>query len=395
MSETNREKQKLTNIKARAKTRRRVRSVIIIVVVVIMAAVIAASCFFLSNYKTYSSFTVTSTTLLSGGGDNLSFTNYADGYLQCSNNGAAYFTKDTIVWDEAFQMDRPILDTCQDYAAIADMRQNDVYLYDKNGLVSRISTANEIMDVEVAQSGMVALATTDGDCCYIELKASDGSDVINVKSVFSSSGYLKDITLSSDGTRLAAAFIYISQGSLESRVLFYDFSAGDTDGMLVGGFNQYTDTVLTDVEFMGDDTVCAVGDNALSFYSFSGEPSLISEELDLEWEIQSLSFTDKKLLLITKDDTNEYNYRAYVYNSSGKQVADCGFDFAYSKAQLAGSNNILLYSSTDCMVLSYKGLKRFSGNMGSRIAYMFPISYTFAPQFILSTNETVQFIKMK
>lgn len=391
MPENINSEQKLSNIKQKAQKRKRLRATIIIAVIVLMIAIIVVGGYMLYTYKSYSNFTVVSETPLSGASDNLSYRSFDEGYLQCSNTGLIFFDPDGIIWDEPLSMARPLVDTCGKYAAVADMRQTDVYLYDRSGLAGRISSSHEIMDVEISDSGVIALATNDTDCSYIELKDIEGNDLINVKRVFSSSGYLADITLSPDGTRLAASFIYISQGSLESRVLFYDFSNESSDDMLVGGFSQYKDTIITDVEFLGSNVVCALGDNALTFYSFSTEPSIISEELDLEWEIQSVSFSSGRALITAKDPEGANNYRAYVYNSEGKQLASLGFDFAYSRAFLAG-NNVLLYSSTDCQLISFKGLKRFSGTFGGRISYLLPIT---SSRYILATSEKVQFIRLK
>ena len=391
MSEEFNNERRISNIKEKARKRKRLRSSIIIAVIVLMIAIIVVGGYLLYTYRSYSGFTVVSETQLSGTSDNLSYRSFSDGYLQCSNTGLIFFDTDGIIWDESFSMARPLIDTCGKYVAVADMRQNDVYLYDRSGFVGRISSSHEIMDVEISESGIIALSTNDTDCSYIELKDIDGNDLINVKRVFSSSGYLADIALSPNGTRLAASFIYISQGSLESRVLFYDFSNESSDDMLVGGFGHYKDTIITDVEFLGSTTVCAVGDNALTFYSFGGEPSIISEELDLEWEIQSISFSNGRILITAKDPEGANNYRAYVYNNEGKQIASVGFDFAYSRAYLAG-NNVMLHSTTDCQLISFRGLKRFSGTFGGRISYLLPIS---SSRYILATSENVQFIKLK
>lgn len=391
MPQTENNKHKLSAIRQKARKRRRLRLTIIIAVIVLVIAIIVVGGYLLYRYRSYGSFTVVSTTQLTGTSDNLSYCSFSDAYLQCSNSGIICFDNDGIIWDESFSMARPLIDVCGKYAAAADMRQNDVYIYDRSGFVNRIASSHEIMDVEISENGIVALATNDTDSSYIELKDLQGNDLINVKRVFSSSGYLSDISLSPDGTRLAAAFIYISQGALESRVLFYDFSHDNSDDMLVGGFSQYQDTVITDVEFLGSSTVCALGDNALTFYSFGAQPSIISEELDLEWEIQSINFSDNRLLIVAKDPEGENNYRAYIYNNEGKQLANIGFDFAYSRAFLAG-NNLLLHSSTDCQLISFKGLKRFSGTFGGRISYLLPIS---SSRYILATSENVQFIKLK
>lgn len=391
MTDTELNERKISHIKKEAQKRKRRRLIVITAILVFVIAVVAVGGYLLYTFRSYSSFSVTSSTQLAGASDNLNYEKFADGYIQSSNSGIVYFDRDGIIWDESFSMARPIIDICEGYIAACDMKQNDIYIYDKTGLASHTSSSHDIIDIEISQNGLIALATNDSECNYIELKDINGNDIINVKSVFSSSGYLSDITLSEDGTKLAAAFIYISQGSLESRVLFYDFSNSSTDDMLVGGFSQYAETVITDVEFMNGSVVCAFGDNAMTFYSFGSEPSIISEELNLEWEIQSVYINSKNVLVVAKDPEGVNNYHAYVYNNRGTQVADVGFDFAYSKARLAG-NNILLHSSTDCQLISFKGRKRYSGTFGTRISYLLPISTS---NYILATSENVQFIKLK
>ena len=384
--------QKKLSIKRKAKKRKKRRALSITILVIVVLAVVIAGSYLLINYRKYSGYSVKATIALSGASDNLSYYTYGSGYIQCSNSGVVYFDESDIIWDETFDMASPLIDICGDYVAVSDLKQSDVYIYDKNGLVSRISSTHDILDVEISKNGIVAIAANDGETNFIELKDSEGTDLINVKSVFSSSGYLNDITLSEDGTKVAASFIYVSQGSLESKVLFYDFSKDDTDNMLVGGFSQYDDTVLTTVEYMDGDVVCAIGDNALTFYKFSGTPSIITEQLDLDWEIQSVSTTDRYILLVIKDDSNEHNYRAEVFNTSGDQIADVGFDFAYSKAVIAGKN-ILLYSSTDCQIYSFKGYQRFSGAFDDRITYILPDGS--AANLLLSTVGNLRLIKLK
>ncbi|MGI6072533.1 MAG: DUF5711 family protein [Lachnospiraceae bacterium] len=360
--------------------------------VLILAAAVVVCGFFLLRYRKYGEIDVRASIELAGKADNLSYHVYGDGFLQCSGKGLTHFDKSGVLWEENFEMSHPLIDVCDGYAAVADIKQSDVYIYDNSGLVKRISSAHDILDVEIAPTGIFALITNDGDCNYIELKSVSDGDLFNVKSIFSSSGYLTDIALSPDGMRLAAAFIYVSQGNLESRVLFYDFNANDTDSMLVAGFNQYTDTLLTMVEYMGNDVICAVGDNAVSFYNFKAEPELICEYLDLEWEIQSLDINDKHILFVVKDDTGEHGYKIKAFNTSGKLVADVGFDFAYSKAVLAG-RNALLYSGNDFQLLSFAGVKRFSHSTDSRIAGI--LAFDGENNLLIATMDVADIIKLK
>jgi len=223
--------QKKLTIKEQARKRQRRRILITLTVVVVIAVAVVVGGYFLATYRQFGDYSVRSTIELKGSADNLSYHAYSGGFLQCSSNGLTYFTRDEIIWDEEFEMSHPLIDVCKDYIAVADMKQSDVYIYDRSGLVGRISTQHDILDVEIASDGTVALSTNDGDSNFIELKDVQGNERINAKFNFSSSGYLQDITLSEDGQRLAAAFIYVSQGALESKVLFYDFSKNDTDDM--------------------------------------------------------------------------------------------------------------------------------------------------------------------
>ena len=386
--------ERLDEIKQNAGKRKRRRAIIITVAaVLVIAAVIVGTIFFI-RYRTYNSYSVSSSIDLGVSSDNLSLHKFGDGYIQCTGDGIIYFDSKHVLWSENFEMSQPVLDICGDYIAVADMKQSDIYIYDKSGLYRRISSKHEIIDVEISSAGMVALATNDNDANFIELKDKEGNDIINAKSVFSASGYLTDITLAPDGKTLAAAFNYVSQGMLESKVLFYDFS-GDKFGedMLVGGFNQYEDTLLTNVEFLGSNTVCAVGDNALSFYSYSGSPSVRYEELDIDWEIQSLHFTDNYVMIIIRDNTGDHTYRAKVYSASGEVVAEVGFDFTYNKAAIAGKN-ILLYStsSSSCRLYAFSGIERFAGSFSEPSDFILPNG---SRNFILTGPGKTSFIQLR
>lgn len=343
------------------------------------------------TYRSYSSYTESSKSEPGVSGSSLAYEEFADGYLQIAGGALAYFNEGETIWESALNMSRPIVDVCEGYAAAADIGSTDVYIFDKSGEVGRFSVSHEIIDIEVSDNGMVALSTDYKDSSYIEIKDISGNDIINIKNNFSSTGYQQDIALSEDGTMLAAAFLCVSDGTLRSKVFFYDLTAESSDDMLKASFDQYQDTVLTDVEFLNNKTVCAMGDDRISFYRTDRDIQLINEESSLDWEVQSVSFEKGRVLLIARDGSSEYNYRAVVYNASGKRIADTGFDYSYSAARLAG-RNILLYSSYGFQLINFRGHIRYTASTEARILSMKPISHK---KYILGTTAKVCFIRLQ
>lgn len=379
----------------RSRKFRRLWSVILLVIIaVVIIAVVTGGLLLFFKSRTFSQYSILSSVDIGSSSDSISLQEYGDGYILCAGDGLTYFTEDGIVWSESLEITQPITDICGNYIAVGDIEGSDVYIYDSSGLAGHISTDYSLLDIEISDSGVVAMATNSSSSNYIELKDIDGNELVNAKSIFSSSGYLIDIALSDDATGLAAAFLYTADGALESRVLFYDFSGDseDDDDILVGGFNQYSDTLITNVIYMDGDVVCAVGDNALTFYDFSGTPEIMTESLDLEWEIQTLHYTDEYVLIIANDGSGSAEYTAYVYDNSGTAVSQITLDTTYSNAMMSGKY-ILLYSSSSCSMYSLDGQLRFTYTFEDNIDCL--LSAGKRNRLLYISSGSAQFIKLK
>lgn len=390
MSETT-ELQKL-QIKQNAEARQKKKKTIIIITAAVVLAAVLVWLFLFLRYHKYTNVDVTATVEVSSSAGHVSMFRFGDGYIRCDNHNITYFSMNEVVWDFDVDMTNPVCDICEGYLAIADTKQSEVLIFDKNGLAGKAATLHSITDVEVSKEGKIALSTADDESNFIEIKDINGNEIINVKSVFSSSGYLSDISMSADGNRLAAAFIDVSQGTLLSKVLFYDFSKDSTNDMLVGGFSHYENCVMTTVNFLDDTTVAAIGDNAYTLYKFKDVPSILSEELDLDWEIQAVNFCDKNILFIVNDNTGANAYRAMVLNSSGKFVADFGFDFAFERAILTGSR-LILTEDKECRMYSLDGIIKFDYTFGEKVLYITPSPRS--NEYLVAESSCVNLIKLK
>lgn len=390
MAETRRRRPARSSSNRRYSVKKRRRTLTLIGIAVGVGIILLLAGAWLFFYlRTYNSYTVQTTLDITNSDERTIYREGKKGYIKCASDGITYFDKKGILWAETYEMTQPLIDVCGSYIVVADLKGSDIYVYDDNGFVGRMSVSHLIMDIEISEQGVVAAATNDGASNYIEVMDKAGNELITAKSVFNTSGYLMDIALSPDGSSLAAAYIYVSEGTLESKVVFYDFSG---DGEISGGFNQYQDTAVTNVEFMNPTTVCAVGDNAISIYKVKPKPELVFENLNLTWEIQSAFFSKNRLGLIVEDESSEYGYVIKILNQSGKLITDQGFNFAYNHVDFAG-RDVVLYSANDCEIYSCSGRRRFSFTFDERIEYL--LSSGNGRNFIYATANKTEFIKLK
>lgn len=376
------------------KTRRRKRRspFRILIFLVLLATVVTVGIILLDKYRTYSDYHVDHVIYLSNSEENTEYYFFGNGYLKCAGDGIAYFDEGGMIWNEYYAMLRPVVSISGDYAAVADMAQRNVYLYDKSGYVNRINLSHNITDVEVSDVGMIAVASNDGNINYIELKDKNGNEIMTEKSVFSSRGFLMDMALSADGSRLAAVFVSIDKGTLRSKIIFYDLSGDENSSdIIVGSFDQYESIMLTTIRFLDDETVCAVGDTAISICKFADLPELEYELTEFSWEIQSLFFREGSIGMVVEEPGSETRYRIKVMDREGNMQLDIGTDFSFSKADFAG-NNVFLYSYNECLMYSLAGIEKMYLSFDKHIEAMKSAD---GRHFVYGTNADTEFITVK
>ena len=362
---------------------------IIAVVFMVLAAVFVTGIILYSKYKKYTGYKVESVIEMSNSEENTEYYTYGRGYLKCAGDGVTYFNADGILWSENYSMLQPVIDICGDYIAVADVGQRNVYIYDRAGFVNRINLTHNITDVEVSKAGVIAVATNEGNICYIEILDREGNEIMTQKSVFSSSGYLMDISMSEDGEKLASVFVYIDKGTLRSKLVFYDLSGGgDSQNIIAGEFDNYESVLLTTVKFMKNNRVSAAGDNGVSIFKFGDTVELIYEDPENEWEIQSLFFTDSYIGMITEGNESQYRNAIRIIDTWGNTVLSKGFDYSYDNADFAG-DNVILYSYSDCLMYSFAGVEKLYQEFDRHIE---GLKSPDGRNFVYGTNSSTEFI---
>ena len=90
--------------------------------------------------------------------------------LKYSKDGASLVDENNkIIWNQTYEMQAPMVDFCENYAAIADKKGDRIYIMDLSGPCGEIETSMPIQRIEVASQGMVAVLMEQNGTGYIQI----------------------------------------------------------------------------------------------------------------------------------------------------------------------------------------------------------------------------------
>lgn len=326
-------------------------------------------------------------------GEGSQYVAFQNFFVKYGLDGISYLNGDTTVWSQAYEMTNPIVDVCGDYVAVADKGTNTIYILDKSGLQGKVDTSFPIINIEVAKQGVVAALQEDSDANYIEVFSKNGSKLVSHKTIIGTNGYPLSFSISEDGTKMVVSYVCVSNGSMESKLTFYNFSdvgQNEVDRM-VGGFNDFNSTVIPTVKFLTNDMIVAVGDNMIAFYKMKEKPSEV-KRIEIEDEIQKVFYNDKYLGLVFNDINNGGTYRVTAYNLNGKQIMDQSVDMEFDSISFTGKN-IIINDDLNCNIISFTGKLRFEGKFNEAVTSIIPTKKF--REYLMITNNNVRKIKIK
>lgn len=320
------------------------------------------------------------------------YMSYADGIIRYNSYGMSYYSGGREIWNKSFNIDNPVIDICSNYIAIAQKESSEILLIDKSGNQRNIQTSYPIKSVEVSKQGVVAATLDDGEACYIEISDKDGTSIASGRTVLAGDGYPIDISISNDGTRLAVSYLSVSNGSTQSKVVFYNYSSVGQNEVdrIVGGFNQYKSTIVPDVEFINNTTAVAFGDNMFTIYSIDQKPKIAYEE-KFEEKIDMIFYSSKYIGIVFKSSSTDYSQTLKVYDTSGKKVFTKSLDFTFNDICFIGKN-VVMYDNSNCRMYSFANIERFNYNFDENILKIIPLEDN---KFSMVTNTSIEEIELK
>lgn len=383
-------KNKKTEFEHKIKTYRRNRFMKILatgIAIFLIAAVI----FFLWDNSVYTSYTeISSFPRVSS--SNSVCVNHNGRVLTYSKDGISSIdTKGNTIWNETYQMQNPIVEVNENAVAVGDYGGHIIYVMDEKGKAGQIDTNLPIRDLCVSKTGIVAAVLEDNNLMRLNLYSPKGEELVKSECRMSQSGYPVAVALSDTGEVMEVSYLYVDSGTMKSSVAFYNFSDVGQNSVdrLVGG-NEYADSVIPYIGFLGKDSAYAVANNRISFYSGSEKPVSIAEKL-LGEEIQAVYVGNEHVALVYIDTTGAALYRIDLYDKKGNLVISKNIDIDYQNV-LIQKNSMVIYSNTECVMYNFSGKEKYRGTFGKSVSLLIPSNKI--NRFIMVSSDSIDIIEL-
>ncbi len=336
-----------------------------LVLLLIVVAIVGAY-YLYQRYRTFNTYEIVSTVDMVEA-YNSTFLEYNQGVLKYNADGIEYLVDGVTKWQQAFEMKNPIIDTCGEYAAIAEHRSNKVYIFAGDGLKGEVETSYPVISLDVASQGVVALITEEEKVNHIEVIDKSGTQIAIGQTVLSGDGCPVDVSISDDGTKLIVSYLYLSDGVMQSRVAFYNYGEVGKNEVdrLVGGFNYYDSTIIAKVEFINNDVAVAFGDDMITIFEAKQKPERI-KDIKVDKNIKSIAYDDDYIAYIVETGEAELIYELFVYDREGKLQTQQKMDFDCTAMKLE-DEIVVLYNNNEVNIYTVQGVNKFRGNINEGI----------------------------
>ena len=357
----------------------------------IVAMLFLGALIFLWKNSVYTSYSEISSFTRITGSDSVCL-NHNGKVITYSKDGISSMdTKGNIVWNETYQMQDPIVVVNENAVAVGDYNGHIIYVMNEKGKVGEIDTNLPIRDLCVSKTGIVAAVLKDSKITRLNLYNAKGNELVKSECRMSQNGYPVAVALSDSGEVMEVSYLYVDSGSMKSSVAFYNFSDVGQNSVdrLVSG-NEYADTVVPYVGFLGKDGAFSVGNNRVSFYGGTDKPVSIAEKL-LSEEIQAVYTGTDHVGLVYIDTTGVALYRIDVYDKKGNIVLSQNIDIDYQNI-LIQKNSIVIYNNTECVMYSMSGKEKYRGTFGKSVSLL--VSVNKNNRFIMVSPDSIDIIEL-
>lgn len=332
--------------------------VLILAVVLVYALV--------KNNKVASSYEVV-TSMSRGDDTSVYYCMMRKGMVKYSKDGVAMTNKSgTVLWNQTYEMASPTLTSAGDYVAVGDIGANTIYIFNEYGQLGRVSTDVPIQEIQISEQGVVAAVLSDTSSNYINLYDKQGNSLGSIKASLENTGYPLAIALSPDASKLAVSYLIVKSGSMQSRIVSYDFSDVEGDHLLD---TQELEGLYPKAEFLDSREVVLFGEKG--FVLYQADSKKIETQENFESEINSVFCTNQKLGFIFKNEDDNGKYRMEIYNKAGKKSSTYYFDLDYS-GMTADDDEVILYNDEEMLIYQVGGRVRFRGTFNTAVTSVMP-----------------------
>ena len=305
--------------------------------------------------------------------NSVQYKEYAEGVLKFSRDGAAGIdAKGNILWNGSYDMNNPQADVCGKYVVIGDVGGKEWYIYNGKDSGTRFEETLSVVQVQVSQQGIVAVMLEDKDSNEVHIYNPYGDTqklLAEIPTNVKEDGYPMDISISDDGKKLVTAYFFVNEGVGESHVSFYNFDEVGEDKVnrIVGGVD-YGETLVHNVEFIDNNTVCILKEDGFALYSMEELPEEIVTET-IEAKIKSAVLGSSGIGFVL--DSEEEGWQEFVlYTLAGKKMLSKKIDYEYETVSMIG-DEIVFLSDLEGIILRNTGSEKFHYRFFKRMEYIF------------------------
>ena len=291
------------------------------------------------------------------------FSQFQGKEVKYSNDGASLIdVNGDTVWTQSFDMQDPVLAVRNEYLAFADRGGKVIYILNGEGLQGKVSVDLPIDKIDVSDKGTVAALMTENSAAHLGLYDLSGTRLVEGALHFENSGVPMDLSISSDGMKLAMSLLDIETGQCRSSINVYDFdAAGQQKTDNLAGTFQYEDTVIPEIAYLDNDRLIAFADNKLIPLTAGTKPGE-GRIVELDKEVKAVFHSDRYVGLLLAQGSKKSGNTLAIYNESGTVVKEIPLDEGYSKASFLYNGEICLLRGKRCAIYTMNGLQKYKGN---------------------------------
>ena len=317
------------------------------------------------------------------------YLNYNGNLLKYSRDGAsAIDSSGNVLWNGGYEMERPQVDICGDYVAIADIGGKDFYVYNGSDSGTKMEMPLPIVKIRVAAQGVVAVLMQEEESNVINIYnpySSANPLLVEVPTNISDDGYPMDFDISDDGNSLVTSFLTVTNGTIDNKASFYNFTdVGQDKNRLVGG-KKYGENMIFHVSFLSNDKVAIFTQDGFSVFKDMKRPEEICAKT-FDKEIKSIAYDDESIAVI--ENSNEDKLPLHIFDTSGHETVQTEIDYKYDSLELY-EGELIFSSNQSCNIVRVNGREKFDFTYDRTIRFFLPTSKN-GRYFLIDDNKIEQ-----
>lgn len=325
---------------------------------------------------------------------NLNTTSYIDNrgtIIAYSKDGMSCINgKGESIWSMTYDMQNPIVRRSETYVGVCDYNGHIIKVTDMQGNVSDVDTKLPIRDFVICKEGRIGVIIDDSTNSWINLYDVNGTKYSEIKATMSQTGYPMSIAVSDEV--LAVSYMYVDSESMESRVAFYNFGGvgENVPDKIVSNYG-YSDVLVPTIEYLDKESIFAVADDRVLFYSGEKQPKSVKDNL-LSEKVVGIYNGQTSVGLVFYDASGEKKYRIDVYNKSGDIEYTYRFNMDF-KDIVVKDEQILIYNESECIIVNNDGKEKFQGEFEEPVKFIGTTDSS--KKYLFITENALEMVKFE